>query len=423
MTLTYRDIEVVADATAGEGPVLIVSNHFGGVADAVLLTYLCPRFPRIVARDVIWRVPGVGRLMRAVGAIPVHKASDAGDGRSVNDAMFASCYDALREGSAVLIFPEGVTQDDPFLAPVKTGAARIALGAHARGAHGLMVQPVGIHYEDKAAFRSRVLVAFGEPFALEEFLARVPGRGEVGADDRPTVDALTEHISVALRSCAPDYRSWDEARDLQLAARVTLRSVGTAAGLKAPPLALTEVIAGHLATRPDESRRRVRDAAQRYRSSLEGLGMSDYQLAGGLSTPRLVGRIVLDAVLGLVLLPYAALGAAFGLVPYLLTRATRLVPAAPAVLATVMPVVALLVFLLEWVSAAALVGSRGGWERGVVAALLIPAFVGSTVLVSERALLLGRAVRRWAAARRRGQPVLLARQDRAALVDVVKGAL
>ena len=151
--------------------------------------------------------------------------------------------------------------------------------------------------------------------------------------------------------------------------------------------------------------------------------MSDYQLAGGLSTPRLLGRVVGDALLALLLLPYAALGLAFGLVPYLLTRATRLLPAAPAVLATVMPVVALLVFLVEWVSAATLIGSRGGWERGVVAALLIPAFVGSTVLVSERALLLGRSMRRWAAARRRGQPVLLARQDRAALVDAVRKAL
>ncbi len=39
------------------GPVAAVSNHFGGLADAVLLVDASPRLPRIVARDVIWKVP------------------------------------------------------------------------------------------------------------------------------------------------------------------------------------------------------------------------------------------------------------------------------------------------------------------------------------------------------------------------------
>ncbi len=126
--------------------------------------------------------------------------------------MFGSCYDAPADGSLVLIFPEGVTQDDPHLAPVKTGAARIALGARAAGVAGITILPVvGIHYENKAAFRSRVLVASGEPIDLDDVAPTLnPDGGRVTADNRAAVTSLTEQISTGMRSAGPDYRDWDQ---------------------------------------------------------------------------------------------------------------------------------------------------------------------------------------------------------------------
>ncbi len=49
---------------------------------------------------------------------------------------------------------------------------------------------------------------------------------------------------------------------------------------------------------------------------------------------------MLDAVLTVLLIPYAIVGALAVAVPYLLVRATRLIPAAPAVRATILPIVA-----------------------------------------------------------------------------------
>lgn len=116
--LTYREIEVVAVQDAPSGPSVMVSNHFGGLADALLLVYLSPRFPRVVARDVIWSTPVAGRFMRWIGAIPVHRRADSADGAAAsNDAMFAACYDALREGSSVLVFPESSPRELPRTTP------------------------------------------------------------------------------------------------------------------------------------------------------------------------------------------------------------------------------------------------------------------------------------------------------------------
>ena len=107
--LVYREITVQSDADLEQGPVVLVSNHFGGLSDAILAVDATPRMPRVVARDLIWKVPVVGQLMTLAGAIPVHRKEDSGSGAERNDAMFRSCYEALAADDMILIFPEGVT--------------------------------------------------------------------------------------------------------------------------------------------------------------------------------------------------------------------------------------------------------------------------------------------------------------------------
>ena len=86
-----------------------------------------------------------------------------GEGTGDNAGAFHECHEALRAGDQVCIFPEGTTHDRPRLDPIKTGAARIAIGARASGVTGTVVVPVGLTYPDKLAIRSAVLVSSGRP--------------------------------------------------------------------------------------------------------------------------------------------------------------------------------------------------------------------------------------------------------------------
>ena len=54
------------------------------------------------------------------------------------------------------------------MAPLRTGAARIALLAEDRAAWGvgLQIQPVGLTYERKTLFRGRAVAAFGPPIEV-----------------------------------------------------------------------------------------------------------------------------------------------------------------------------------------------------------------------------------------------------------------
>jgi 1-acyl-sn-glycerol-3-phosphate acyltransferase len=109
------------------GPVLVAGNH---------ISYLDPiytgvfmhrrgRIPRFLAKQDLFRMPVLGRVMTGTGQIPVRRGS-AEAGESLRHAA-----QALAAGKAVLIYPEGTITRDPDYWPMvaHTGVARLALRA------------------------------------------------------------------------------------------------------------------------------------------------------------------------------------------------------------------------------------------------------------------------------------------------------
>jgi len=415
----YRDIEVHGEPVP-RGSRLTVSNHFGGFSDALVLLHVLPTRPGIVARDVIWRVPVVGRLMNWVGAIPVHKPEDGG-AQSNNDQMFASCYKALEDEGHILIFPEGVTRNEPSIARVKTGAARIALGARAHGAGDIEIVPVGIHYEDKAALRSRVFVKGGEPLDLDELVPRDEGALDRGADDRDSVAVVTEAIDVGLRRAAPDFADWDEARLLGTAAEVTLRSQ-FADPTSAVPIGLRDRLANALADRPAAQRRRICEAAVEYRHDLDALGLTDGELHDRLGSGRFTLSAIWQVLVGVLLAPFALLGAVINIIPFLVVKAVGLLRVAPSMLATIKPVAAFVAFGITWGVLIWRATASTGWVAGAAVLVLLPVYLAAVVWFVERMTLLWNLVRRW---RRRSRTESFAEHlvsHREALVEAVLAA-
>lgn len=386
-SLVYREIDVRLDLGGfGSGPTLVVANHFGGLADGIVIVDSLPVMPRIVARDVIWKIPVAGQLMTAIGGIPVHRAADGG--HTSNDDMFASCYEALAKQDVLLIFPEGVTQDVPHIAPIKTGAARIALGAHATGVTGIRIVPVGLHYEDKASFRRRVLVNIGPPLKLDEWTATHDIGG--GPENREAVRELTDEIDSRLRSVAPNFPDWETAYNFQSAAQIPLYDVD----LSSQPLRYgnVEIVAANLFHNDVE----LATAAGAYREQLAHHRTHDLAVARAEEghAPKPSQAKWRDLLAVLILLPYAIAGVVSGFIPWLITQAVRLVPAAPAVRATLTPAAAALAFGTTWAVQSWATYRAAGWAAGLATFLLTPVFWAATVYVTERVTLLFTAWRR-----------------------------
>jgi glycerol-3-phosphate O-acyltransferase / dihydroxyacetone phosphate acyltransferase len=93
---------------------------------AAILRQLVP-----IAKAPLFRHPLVGPILRLVGAIPVHRRQEglAATEPARNALMFARAIETLRGGAGILIFPEGMSQPEPTLMPLRTGVARLVLGA------------------------------------------------------------------------------------------------------------------------------------------------------------------------------------------------------------------------------------------------------------------------------------------------------
>jgi len=392
--VVYRSVEVrQRPGETSAGPQLTVSNHFGGFADALIQAYALDRVPRFIARDVIWRIPIAKQVMESVRAIPTHKPEDKG--AAGNDQMFSSTYDALGEGDLIMIFPEGITVDDPSMARIKTGAARIALGARASGVEGIQIVPSGIHYDDKAALRSKVWVNVGTPLDLDAEIERYapPGTPQ-DASNREAVRALTADIEERLRRSAPNYLDWQEERTLTEAAAVALRTV---------PGATAEVeygdesdLANLLSQRPPEAKAAITTALDRYTADLDAAGLNDRQMVTSQdSRGSFLGRIAWNIIVGLLLLPFALAGFVVNFLPFLLLWLIGRIKLDPAVAATVKPGAAIVLFSISW-GVAGWTGFTWSGLEGVAAILLVmPLYLYALFALAERGQLIWRAWRGW----------------------------
>src|SRR6185295_4782888 len=156
----------------------------------------------LTAKATLFEHPLLAPLLRQVGVVPLRRAADertaaqraaAATGAisaTRNDDAFQAVREALGLEGAVLVFPEGISHDRPELAPLKTGAARMAIDARSAGIRGVAILSIGLVYERKEAPGSRVLVRIGQPIDIDRWFVEAT---------TPDASSLTAQIDEALR--------------------------------------------------------------------------------------------------------------------------------------------------------------------------------------------------------------------------------
>jgi 1-acyl-sn-glycerol-3-phosphate acyltransferase len=201
---TFYHLHVTGARVPERGPVLLVGNHPNSLIDPFLVIVAARRPVRFLAKAPLLRDPLIGWGARAVGAIPVYRRIDDPAQMGRNEETFRAVHAALAAGAAVGIFPEGVSHDNPSLVPLKTGAARIALGAFAAVGRAFPVIPVGSIFTAKTDFRSGAYVIVGDPIEWSDLAGR-------SADDSGAVRTFTDRIEAAMHGVTVNYERLEDA--------------------------------------------------------------------------------------------------------------------------------------------------------------------------------------------------------------------
>lgn len=379
------------DLAPSDRPVLVVANHFYGFVDPVMLMHVFGRLPRFLAKSTLWERRWLRPLLALIGVIPVHRRKDRSD-RRANDEAFAACYAAMREGALVGIFPEGTTHDDPGIRGVRTGAARIALGARRAGVEGLVIVPAGLTFDDKIALRSSVLGVVGEPIDVDAVAAGLGHDGPADDTDHTAVRQLTALITERLREVAPDFDDAREAAVLRRAADVALQAE------RGPDATITmvdrEQLARRLSHAPAGARETIADRLAHYHLDLQLAGLQDEQLARRHEPRELLRSTVIATVQLLLLAPLAVLGAAWNVLPYWLVKGVGRAVATPVSKGTARVFTALVAFPAMWL-AVVLLDPFDGVVSGLLVVLLAPALGLVAVAWAETLVRVHHAWRGW----------------------------
>lgn len=355
LKIFFQRVEVVGEERIPlDCPMVLVANHVNGLVDAVLIVGTMPVFPRLLAKSTLWKNPIVRPFLEAAQVIPVYRRQDEVD-TAQNEKTFERCHEVLMTGGAIALFPEGKSHSEPMLQPLKTGLARIVLGAERkRPGLGTWIVPVGLTFDEKESFRSRALVQVGEPIdpAHEVELDR--------KDNQAAVRSLTSRVDRALKEVTLNYPSWEEAwligRAAELYGRAELE-VPVGRKLADSFQVHRAFVEGYhdLRRRYPDRVKALEDAVREYDRLLRAFGLRDDQVASAYPPSPVIRFVVTTLLRLLVHLPLAAVGTVLNFVPFWLVRAVAwAVRRHPDQVATYKVFGGLFLYPLAWIAEAVL---------------------------------------------------------------------
>ncbi len=348
LKLFFRRIETVnADSVPTGTGVIFVMNHPNGLVDPALVFVALPRRISFLAKSTLFKMPVISFLLKTVEALPVYRKIDAGADVSQNQATFRAAEERLRKGGSIALFPEGVSHNSPTLLPLKTGAARIALGAVSIGDDpiDLRIVPVGLWYTNKTTFRSEVVLHFGGSFRVE----RTP-LDEDGQPTKEAVKALTSQIETSIREVTLNAETEAELHTASVAERI-FAAASRENGNLGEKLDFQKQYVEKTAESPQ-----LKDKLARFDVKLKAAGLEPVHLSlANLPRNVVIRQAIFQTWALMMLLPLSIFGTILHFPAYQLTKLTAYLFSrhdADDIASTVKVLAGMVLFPLTWVIAA-----------------------------------------------------------------------
>lgn len=396
---SYYRVTVAGGRVPSEGPALLVGNHNNSLIDPALVVLAADRPMRFLAKAPLFVHPMLGWFIRGVGSVPVYRVQDDPTKVGQNADTFRDAFAALAQGDAIGIFPEGISHTGSQLVPLKTGAARIALGAASRIGQAFPIVPLGLVIPDRETYRSEVHVIIGAPCVWDDLALR-------GVDDAEAVRELTARIEEAMRTVTLNLEDWEDAPLVHAAEAIWRAEVGAAAD---PAAALdrlqriTDALRA-LRAREDARWREVAETLQVHVRALRRFGLTAQEVKDQVPVHRAMRWTVARLPL-IVALPISVVAAIVFWIP---TAITKTIADAMTrrdgvdAFATHRVLVGALVFLVWAILVGVGIGWRFGLAWGLVACCAQPPLGMAALAVGDRTRMAWESARAFVRTRRLG---------------------
>jgi 1-acyl-sn-glycerol-3-phosphate acyltransferase len=164
------------------GPVILASNH-ASFLDPPLIGAGVRRGINYLARESLFRFPGIGWLLRRWNSVPVDR--EGGGGRGLKAIL-----DRLLDGGAIVLFPEGTRTLDGKLQPARSGIGLTVIKSTAA------VVPVRVFGTFEAYGKHitiprphRIAIKYGRPLRFEKL------RAEARECSKPRLKAIYQEVA------------------------------------------------------------------------------------------------------------------------------------------------------------------------------------------------------------------------------------
>ena len=176
------------------GAVILASNH-ASFLDPPLVGAGIKRGINYLARESLFRFPGIGALLHSWSAVPVDR-----DGGGA--AGLKAILDRLLAGGGIILFPEGTRTRDGHLQPARSGIGLVVVKSNAP------VVPVRVFgtYEAYGRHRkfphpTRIAVKYGRPMNFEKLRAEAKACSRVRLKE--IYQEIADEIMAAIAKLEP----------------------------------------------------------------------------------------------------------------------------------------------------------------------------------------------------------------------------
>lgn len=151
-------------------PIIGAPNHANTLIDPILIACFQPEHMYFWARGDIFRKPLLNWFVRKVHLLPIFRPKEGKELMHKNEDTFKESVEILNQNNILFIAPEGNSQLEKRLRPMKLGPARLlfqCLETHPD--KEFYIQPIGLNYTALTSGFGDVMMVFGKPIAASDY--------------------------------------------------------------------------------------------------------------------------------------------------------------------------------------------------------------------------------------------------------------